>query len=153
MSFSDASTAGPLHSSPGASSSYNGVAVTWLCLGCEMMITTSFFPILSINEDVPTSYKPFCTDHSHSPHSRCTLSLLLLPSSLSPLSLSKYFINGPLDDSIQHCKLGETTSNIRSVFAGMCMYVCVCVCVCVYVCVCACRLHWCWCLKCSDGSV
>ena len=39
-----------------------------------------------------------------------------------------YWTFGPMDDSIQHCKLGETTSNIRSVFAG----VCTCVCVCVY---------------------
>ena len=87
------------------------------------MITTSFFPILSINEDVPTSYKPFCTDHSHSPHSRCTLILLLLPLSFSSLTFKILHRIVVLWMAVLSAapKVGDTISNIKtSVYAGVC---------------------------------
>ena len=94
-----------------------------------MMITTSFFPILSINEDVPTSYKPFCTDHSHSPHSRCTVYLLLLPLSFSSLTFKILHRIVVLWMAVLSAapKVGDTISNIKtSVYAGCVGVVCTC---------------------------
>ena len=109
--------------------------------GCEMMINYSFFPILSINEDVPTSYKPIFTDHSPIHAVDVYLMLLCLCCyccpPLSPFQSASFMEWGPANGCIRHYITEPLNSQIQSL-QGMCVYLHLCVRVRLCTCVCTC---------------
>ena len=103
-----------------------------------MMINYSFFPILSINEDVPTSYKPIFTDHS--PIHAVDVYLMLLRvccyccPPLSPFQSASFIEWGPVNGCIRHYISEPLNPQIQSL-QGMCVYLHLCLRPSVYMCV------------------